>query len=542
MRQTADNGEARIAKCGRRNLLRLAAVAMVAASVLMAALAGCKNAIADEVESLQAEAVSPVISVLTSKATVEDGGSIAFGAVSTTSYGDFSLAITNKGKKDLVINVSGIALSPDSSTADGVFALCASPAPTVSSSGSTTLKIRFTPGSEGSKSAILTIPTNDVQTPSYKCTLTGTGWAVALSAAEVLSYTYTTASIGGSITSAGSSTITERGICWSTSPDPTISDGKRADAGTGTGSFTCALSGLLPGTYYYVRAYASSGANTVYGLSASFTTTAATAPTTATVAAINATSATAGCTAIADTGVTVSECGICWSASSGPTTAGSHLSGTSGGSIALSGLSLATTYYVRAYAVLYSGSASVTTTVYGGEKSFKTVGYKDGDGFYVFYDAGSVQTDATSGNWRYMVAAPSDMGTSNWSNLDGTLLGATATAIGTGRSNTAIIVTALGSYSVSALACTTATFTDYPAHTDWYLPSKDELNLMIINLAQNALGGFTSNNTLFYWSSSEVDKYQVYIQSLTMASGNSKLRKESIAGLTRAARRVTVLP
>jgi hypothetical protein len=516
-------------------------------SALVCALAttfvGCDNVLAAEAVAIQAKTVSPVISVkLADSSALSSGGSLSFGTISVGASSDITLTIRNTGVNALSLDLAGIKVTPDSSTAAGVFSVGSAPSAMIDSSSSSSIVLHFVPDSEGAKGATISIPTNDLSCPSFSISLSGKGWAVALATTAVSSISYTTAGSGGNITNDGGEDIIERGICWSTSPNPTTGDRKQSDAGVGTGSYTCSLSGLLPGTYYYVRAYARTSLTTGYGPTVGFTTAAATSPATATVSAINATSATAGCTAIADAGVTVGECGVCWSTSSGPTTAGSHIAGTSGGSITLSGLNLATTYYLRSYAILYSTSASNTVTVYGAETSFKTVGYKDSDGFYVFYDAGSIQTDATYGNWRYMVAAPSDMGTSKWSNTDGTLLGATATAIGTGISNTAIIVAALGVNSVSALACTTATFTGYPAHADWYLPSKDELDLMMVNLAQNALGGFSSNNALFYWSSSEIDVYKIYIQSLSIGTGNYRLRKDNNTGLTRAARRITVLP
>ena len=81
----------------------------------------------------------------------------------------------------------------------------------------------------------------------------------------------TTAFCGGDITSEGSSTITARGVCWSTGTTPTIADSKTSD-GTGAGSFTSNLTGLNGATVYYVRAYATNSAGVGYGMAMSFTT------------------------------------------------------------------------------------------------------------------------------------------------------------------------------------------------------------------------------------------------------------------------------
>ena len=83
----------------------------------------------------------------------------------------------------------------------------------------------------------------------------------------------TSASCGGNVTSDGGATITARGVCWSTSQNPTISDNHTTD-GSGAGSFTSSLTGLTAGcTTYYVRAYATNSVGTAYGNEVSFTTT-----------------------------------------------------------------------------------------------------------------------------------------------------------------------------------------------------------------------------------------------------------------------------
>ncbi len=76
---------------------------------------------------------------------------------------------------------------------------------------------------------------------------------------------------GGDITFDGGSEITAKGVCWSTSPDPIISDNHSVD-GAGSGRFTSSLTGLTCGTTYYVRAYATNSVGTAYGNQVSFTT------------------------------------------------------------------------------------------------------------------------------------------------------------------------------------------------------------------------------------------------------------------------------
>ena len=79
------------------------------------------------------------------------------------------------------------------------------------------------------------------------------------------------AKCGGNVTDEGGYTVTERGICWNTSPNPTISD-NHASSGSGTGNFTANMTGLSESTTYYVRAYAKNIKGTAYGNQTSFVT------------------------------------------------------------------------------------------------------------------------------------------------------------------------------------------------------------------------------------------------------------------------------
>lgn len=76
---------------------------------------------------------------------------------------------------------------------------------------------------------------------------------------------------GGEITSDGGSPVTARGICWSTDANPAIDDNFTTD-GAGPGIFTSNITGLNPGTTYYIRAYATNGIGTAYGNELNFTT------------------------------------------------------------------------------------------------------------------------------------------------------------------------------------------------------------------------------------------------------------------------------
>jgi hypothetical protein len=80
----------------------------------------------------------------------------------------------------------------------------------------------------------------------------------------VSNITQTTALTGITITNNGGAEVTEMGVCWSTSPNPTTSSNKVSYALRG-GSFTMSIIGLTANTIYFVRAYATNSAGTSYG-------------------------------------------------------------------------------------------------------------------------------------------------------------------------------------------------------------------------------------------------------------------------------------
>lgn len=116
--------------------------------------------------------------------------------------------------------------------------------------------------------------TNGVGT-SYgnQVSFTTTNFSFAtLTTTSATSITLISATTGGNITNDGGATITTRGICWSKSVNPTITDSVITN-GNGIGSFSVSMTNLSPGTTYYVRAFATNVAGTAYGNEVSFTTT-----------------------------------------------------------------------------------------------------------------------------------------------------------------------------------------------------------------------------------------------------------------------------
>lgn len=210
--------------------------------------------------------------------------------------------------------------------------------------------------------------------------------------------TQTSATSGGNISNDGGNSITSRGVCWSdTTTNPTILNSKSID-GTGVGAYLSNLTTLLPGTTYYVRAYATNNVGTAYGNTISFTTVAATIPigiTTNTLSLITQTTASGGGNINSDGGAAVTSRGVCWSnINSNPTISNTKTidgSGTGAFSSSLTGLTSGTTYYVRAYATNSAGTA------YGSMKSFTTQSATIPQGIITTTASSITQTTATSG-------------------------------------------------------------------------------------------------------------------------------------------------
>lgn len=197
-------------------------------------------------------------------------------------------------------------------------------------------------------------------TPANPSTITTTA---------ITAITSTSATSGGTISSDGGGGITAKGVCWSTTVNPTITNSKTND-GSGNSQFSSNMTGLAPGTKYYVKAYATNSAGTSYGNETSFTTLPIIPTITTTLAsAITSTSATSGGNVTSDGGGNVTSRGVCWNTTTGPTISNNKTTdgvGTGSYTSVLTPLTANTTYYVKAYATNSAGTA------YGNEVSFKT--------------------------------------------------------------------------------------------------------------------------------------------------------------------------
>jgi len=113
-----------------------------------------------------------------------------------------------------------------------------------------------------------------------------------------------------------------------------------------------------------------------------------------------------------------------------------------------------------------------------------------------------------------LIAAPTDQSTlAQWGCYGTTISGADGTTIGTGAQNTIDIELGCTTPGTAADICANLTLGGY---SDWFLPSKDELNEMYQN--KSTIGGFANN---YYWSSSEGDSYDAWGQSFYVGNQGS---------------------
>jgi uncharacterized protein (TIGR02145 family) len=212
---------------------------------------------------------------------------------------------------------------------------------------------------------------------STDCTKKETITTPILSTSSITNIAATLASGGGNVTSDGGASITARGVCWSTSENPTVSLSTKTNDGTGTGAFTSSITGLTENTLYHVRSYATNSAGTAYGSDITFSTTLTISipvVTTAAASSITGTTVISGGNVISDEGAAITTRGVCWSTSENPTVGSSKTTDGSGlgpYTSSITGLSPSTIYYVRAYAINNQGIG------YGPQVSFTTTSSTD---------------------------------------------------------------------------------------------------------------------------------------------------------------------
>lgn len=218
--------------------------------------------------------------------------------------------------------------------------------------------------------------------------------------------TTTGANVKGQVTNRGGALVTNRGICWNTSPEPTVDDySLEATSVNGAGEFSVQLEGLMHETAYYVRAWARNQGGVAYSEEVAFTTESiqsiafADGP----MFIIGSSLASYDAEIISNGGGEVTERGICWSASEHPTVDDHKVThGTTGEGryrSNITGLTERTNYYLRAYAINEKGVS------YGQDIAFRTIGR--GNLTYTFNKADNPTAEQQAAYDRLQVAIDS---------------------------------------------------------------------------------------------------------------------------------------
>jgi uncharacterized protein (TIGR02145 family) len=210
-----------------------------------------------------------------------------------------------------------------------------------------------------SNGTVLQIPVNTIDSITY--TINNPGNLASITTTAISSNTGTSAVSGGNITNNGGSLVTSRGVCWSTSPNPTTANNITTN-GSGTGSFTSTLTGLTANTTYYVRAYAINSAGTAYGNELSFTSTGSSA---GSITALNCASATNNGTLTAGTAASGVSSAVPYTGGNGGTYSGQTVNST--GVIGLTATLAAGTFANGSGSLNYTISGTPTS---GGTASF----------------------------------------------------------------------------------------------------------------------------------------------------------------------------
>jgi len=345
-----------------------------------------------------------------------------------------------------------------------------------------------------------------------------------ISTNSITNVTEISAISGGNITDDGGLTVLTRGICWSTESVATIENYHTSD-GAGAGNFTSSLTGLVGGTRYYVRAYATNKNGIGYGMTMSFKTLGdpPSSPIVTTGAAVvtqmnNATLTGTVNAKYYSTNV-VFEYGLTDSYGQTVSINQNPVLGSTNTQVSanISGLSIPNIYHYRIKAT------NILGTTVSNDRTFYTA-YEIGgniNGGIIFY------LDATSSHG--LVCAPSNQSEAAiWGCNLTNIIGADGTVVGTGRQNTIDIVSSCNVLGIAARICNDLNLNNY---SDWFLPSKDELNLMYTQLKLHGLGNFTNNT---YWSSSEQTNDGAWGQGFS--SGVQGNTGKEFAGAVRAIR------
>lgn len=357
----------------------------------------------------------------------------------------------------------------------------------------------------------------------------GTGYGVLASVVlDSISGIYALgAAAYGRVLNSGGTPVSDYGVCFSTSPNPTINDSFNWYGSTNVGNtgFSGSLDNLQANTTYYARAYAINAAGVAYSNEVLFNTLSGQVQLiTKPISQTGGTFLVTGGMITDYAGASITDFGVCWSTSPDPTLSNSFKStpgNTENYPSHIIGLSPGTTYYFRAYA-----TTNGLGTFYGDDvvgTTLATVPIAVGEA----YDGGIIFYVDETGE-HGMVVAQGDFGSSSWgcNNLS---QGATGSAIGTGAANTATIVAGCAQAGIPARVCNDLVHEGY---SDWFLPSRDELvklfETMYLFLHWNAGGGSAWSSTEGSCGSGFGGACSAYYHYYESPSGGSFANKNSV--------------
>ncbi|NDI98743.1 T9SS sorting signal type C domain-containing protein [Flavobacterium sp. LaA7.5] len=204
--------------------------------------------------------------------TLEDFGSVCINTT-TTNENYFTVTGLNLDEDVVVGPLTGYTFS---ATSDGTYTETLTFTPEGDETLSADVYVRFTPVDEISYNGNIPV-TGGGTDDSLTVAVTGEGinTPATVTTANASSIDVFTATLGGNVTDEGCSAVTERGVVYGTSSTPAIGGVgviQQAATETGAGAYTVAITDLEPSTLYYVRAYTTNNAGTVYGSEVSFTT------------------------------------------------------------------------------------------------------------------------------------------------------------------------------------------------------------------------------------------------------------------------------
>jgi len=168
-------------------------------------------------------------------------------------------------------------------------------------------------------------------------------------------------------------------------------------------------------------------------------------------------------------------------------------------------------------AFMTAAAACAAYTMYAQSSTYKICDRGPAGG-WIFYDKGTY-----SDGWRYLEAAPENQGRKKWGCQGMSINGAKATDVGTGMSNTQAIIRGCSEAGTAARLCIAYRG---GGKSDWFLPSKDELYLMLKNLKKCVGRGLAGNR---FWSSSEYNAELGWGKSFGGSqSGGSKFARDQV--------------